>query len=131
MLLFGTIELGLMAKESASLNHFARESARVAATGATISRIQAHLADVASGLDADRMTTSIDYRAWDEATGTWGSWTTLSDDGSQNLAYTGDQIRVHLEYSYELATGRLLANTLNASEDNTVTIDATIVSMRE
>jgi len=130
-LLFGTLEIGYMAKQSQALSHVAREAARVAATGATIGRIQAHTAGVAPSLDPRNIQTSIEYRHWDDAGGAWGSWTTLVDDGVENTAATGDQIRVGLQYSYELATGGLLAGLLNASEGNLVTVGSTIVSMRE
>lgn len=131
LLLFGTLELGFMAKQVHSLNHIAREAARIASTGATTSRIQAHMVDVAPAMDPEQVEATVQYRGWDEQTGTWGSWVTLVDDGAENAAASGDQIRVGLRYSYELATGGLLAGLLGASEDNTMTIDAAIVSMRE
>ncbi len=131
LLIFGTLEVGLMAKQSHSLNHVAREMARVASIGAPNSQISAHMAAVAPGLDCDRIGSSIQYRAWEEGAGTWGAWTTLTDDGVENSASSGDQIRVKLTYSYQLATGGMLADTLNASADNVVTVNATIVSMRE
>lgn len=131
MLLFGTLEIGLLAKQSQSLNHVARETARVATTGAPVSRIQSRMADVAPAIDAQRITATIEYRAWDSHTGAWGGWMTLADDGETNIAQTGDQIRIALEYSHQLATGGLMGAVLNASEDHTVAINATIVTMRE
>lgn len=130
-LLFGTLEIGYMARQSQALSHVAREAARVAATGATMSRIQANTIGVAPSLDPRNIQTSIQYRHWDDAGGAWGSWATLADDGVENAAATGDQIRVGLQYSYELATGGLFAGLLNASEGNVVTVSSTIVVVRE
>ncbi len=130
LLLFGTLEIGLMAKHSQALHHVAREAARIATTGATTSRIQSHIADSAPGLNVDNLTVEIHYRQWSEAAGVWGDWMTLADDGSENLAATGDQIRVQVQYTYKLATG-MFSGPLHASEDNMKSIEATIVAMRE
>lgn len=131
LLLFGSLEIGLMAKHSQALNHAAREGARVAATGASTTRIHAYTADAAAGIDADRVAMTIQYRQRDTDAGSWGSWITLTDVGSENCAQVGDQIRVQMRYSYTLATGAMFATLFGASPDNVVTIDATMVSMRE
>src|SRR5690554_5611633 len=119
LLLFGTLEIGFMAKQAHSLNHVAREAARIASTGATNARIAAHIADVAPGMNAGQIEATLEQRTWDPQSNTWGSWSSLTDDGVENSAGTGDQIRVSLQYSYTLITGGLMASVLNASEDNT------------
>jgi Flp pilus assembly protein TadG len=131
LLLFGTIEIGLLVKQAHSLNHVAREGARVASTGATTNQIQAHMESAAPALDMSRVTTTLEHRSWDETFSTWSGWTTMTDVAGENSAGSGDQIRVQLQYDHQLATGAMLAGTLNASPDNTVSLNAAIVSMRE
>jgi hypothetical protein len=130
-LLFGTLEIGWMVKQSQSLNHVAREVARVASIGAPCNQIQSRVAEVAPGLQTEQLSCSLQYRAWDENAGAWSGWMTLGDEGSENTAANGDQIRVQLQYVHSLATGHLMAGVFDASEDNTITLNATIVSMRE
>ncbi|MFP4248881.1 MAG: TadE/TadG family type IV pilus assembly protein [Armatimonadota bacterium] len=130
-LLFGTVEIGWMLKQSQSLNHVSREVARVASIGAPCAQIHSRVAEASPGLDVERLTCSLQFRAWNEDTGMWGEWMTLTDNGAENSAATGDQIRVQLQYVHSLAAGRLMAGVLDASEDNTLTLNAAIVSMRE
>ena len=131
LLIFGTIEMGLMAKNSQSLQHVAREAARVAIIGAPLSSIQTKMEETAPGLDTSRVSSTFEYRAWNETTGAWGAWTTLTDDGTANIASRGDQIRVRLVYSYELAAGGIIGGVINASDGNVVEINATMVATRE
>lgn len=130
-MLFGTLEIGLMAKTAHSLHHVAREASRVASTGATLSRIQSHIANTAPELNTNNLTTTLEYRSWDETAGAWGTWTTLSDDGTQNTAVSGDQIRVQVQYPHSLATKGIFSMAVATDEGNTVSLDASIVSMRE
>jgi len=131
MLLFGTLEIGLMVRTSGSIGHVARETARTASMGATPSQIASHVRDVSVGLNDDRLSTSLHYRHWNQEAGTWGNWTILTGDGVSNIAQSDDQIRVVLTYKHLLATGGLLADVFGASDENTVTVDATVVSVRE
>jgi hypothetical protein len=104
---------------------------RVASIGATVSRIHSQIAATAPNLNLDNLDTTLEYRTWDETAGAWGPWTTLSDDGTQNTAISGDQIRVRLRYTHKLATGDMFGLAAASSNDNTVPLNATIVSMRE
>ena len=130
-LLFGTLEIGLMARSSLSLAQIGREVARAVSVGATSARVQALIGEISTGLDDQRVTATLQYRRMDPATGTWGCWTTLTDDGVHNGAQSGNQIRVVLTYRHALLTGGMLANLFNASEDNTVILNSNMVSMRE
>jgi len=131
MLLFGTLEIGLMARSSLALGQIGREAARAMSVGATPSRVQGLIGEISTGISEQRLSTSLQSRSWDEATGAWGSWTTLASDGVSNTAASGDQLRVMLTYEHLLATGGLLADVFDASDENTVALDATVVSVRE
>ncbi len=130
-LIFGILEIGLMVRSSSSLGHVARDVARIASVGAAPSRIASHVHETSAGLIDESLTVNVDHRSWDEESGTWGSWTTLTGDAYGNAAQSGDQIRVQLDYEHLLATGSLLADVFSASEDNTVALDSTVVSVRE
>lgn len=131
MLLFGTLEIGLMARSSMALSQVGREAARAASVGAAPTRLHSLIGEVSTGLNSDRLTIALECRSLDEQTGAWGNWTTLSGDGAQNSALSGDQVRIVLTYRHLLATGSLLADVLGASEDNVVTLSSTVVSVRE
>ena len=90
LLIFGVLEFGLLAKNSQSLNHVAREAVRVATTGATVAQIRSHIVDTSPALKVSNLTSTAEYRMWDPDTGTWGEWTTLTDNGLSNIASTGD-----------------------------------------
>ncbi len=131
-LLFGMLELGLMARSSLALGHLGREAVRVAIVGATPTRINSFIGEISSGINDARLTTTLEYRALDTDTGTWGSWTPLAtgEDGL-NIARSGDQVRVSLQYDYQLASGDLFAVIVGATDDNTVPLEATVVGVRE
>ncbi len=120
-----------MVKNVQGLQHVAREAARVAAVGASPSRIDAYIDSCAPAMNTDQITRSYARRSWDQAAGTWSAWVPLGTDGLANDAESGDQVRVTLDYSHPLVAGSLFADALNASDDNRVTLTASVVSLRE
>ncbi len=131
ILLFGTLEVGLLVRSSLGINHVANEAARIAAVGAVPATIDAHMASSAPGMNSQEITRTYSRRSWDSATATWSGWSTLGSNGTGNDAVAGDQIRVSLQYPHQLILRGLLGPALGASEDNTVTLSATVVTLRE
>ncbi len=130
-LLFGIIEFGLMVKDLVGVNQAAREGARSAAVGATPSTLDTRIAGAAPTINGADLSITYDYRAFDESTGTWGSWTTLGTDGGENNAEAGDQIRITINYPHQLVTGGLFAGLADDPETGTVTLNTAIVMQRE
>ncbi len=131
-LLFGMLELGLMARSSIALHHVGREAVRVAIVGGDPTRINSFIGQISSGLNDARLASTLEYRALDPDTGNWGSWIALAtgEDGL-NSAHSGDQLRVSMQYQHQLVSGDFFAELIGASEDNTVPLQATVVAVRE
>lgn len=130
-LLFGIIEFGFLLKNRAELEQAAREGARAAAVGATLSRINAEIDANTTSINDLLITRTFRYRSWDENTNSWSDWAPLSDDGSENNASQGDQIEIRLSYSHHLLIPGLMGRVMGADENGNVTLEAATVMMRE
>jgi Flp pilus assembly protein TadG len=130
-LLFGIIEFGLMVKDLVGVNQAAREGARAAAVGATPTSLNARVAGSAPTIDAEQLSMTYEYRAFDEDSSTWGSWQTLTVVDGENSAQPGDQIRVSVSYPHQLVTGGLFSGLADDPENGTVTLSTAIVMQRE
>jgi Flp pilus assembly protein TadG len=130
LLLFGTMEMGLLFKDSLSLNSACREAARVAAVGATTSDIAARARAAATTLNPANVTVTSQYRTY--SGGVWSAWTALGDNaaGTANSAPSGAQVKITLTYPHQLVTGALFAS-LATPGTNKVTIRGSMVMMRE
>lgn len=132
LLLFGSLEVGMLVKASMTVNRVANEAARMAGVGASPARITAHIASSATGLAFDQLTTLYEYRQWDTATNAWGEWTTLGTDPlnpADNDAPMGSQVRVTLAYPYQLLFRGLLGPELGAT-DGGINLPASIITVR-
>ena len=128
--LFGTLELGMMLKDVMVLNSAAREAARSASLGATTTDIGNRAVAAAATINTANLTKTVDYRTY--ASGAWSAWTTLTNSGTQNVAPTGAQIRVILNYPHPLIAGRIFTSMLATnSTTNTTNLRATMIMMRE
>ena len=128
MLLFGTIEMGLLFKDSLALNSACREAARVAAMGSVTTDVTTRARAAATTLVAANVTITQQYRILD--LGVWGPWTTMADLGGYNTAPSGAQIRIALSYPHSLVTGSLFASLANPGT-STVTVRGNMIMMRE
>jgi Flp pilus assembly protein TadG len=131
LLLFGIIEIGILAKNSMMLHSACREGARAAAIGATPAEVADRCEAAAATLNVEVLGVTTEYRTYSD--GSWGSWQTLgySDDGNANDAPTGSHIRVELSYDHPLVAGALFSFLADDQENNTVNIGARMVMMRE
>jgi Flp pilus assembly protein TadG len=130
-LLFSILEMGFMVKNRAELGQAAREAARLAAVGATPTRMDAGVQSALATIPADDVQATYEYRPWDEDASSWGSWTTLGTDGDHNNAETGDQVRVRLNYQHPLLVPGLMGPVLSADENGERQLSASSVMMRE
>ncbi len=130
-LLFGIIEFGLMVKDLVGVNQAAREGARCAAVGATPATLTTRIAGAAPTINGAELQMTYEFRSFDEASGTWGEWQPLGDDGVENTAEPGDQIRITLRYPHRLVTGGLFAGLSDDPDNGTITLNTAIVMQRE
>jgi len=130
LLLFGTMEMGLLFKDSLALNSACREAARLAAMGATTTDVSIRARAAATTLVPANVTVISQYRTY--LAGLWGPWTILGNnsDGTNNNAPSGAQIRITLTYPHALVTGSLFASLANPGT-NIVTVRGSMVMMRE
>lgn len=128
MLLLGTVEGGLVMKDSAMLTSAAREGTRMAAVGATTADIVARVRAAAPTLRPADITVTMQYRTLEG--GTPSAWTTLADEGTKNVAPTQSQVMVTATYPHALSTGMLLA-ALVTPGTNVVPLKSSLVMMRE
>ncbi len=131
VLVFGAIEVGLLVRATLAVNHVANEAARSAAIGTTPAQINASLPAISPGINAQLITATYTFRTWDSGTQSWGQWLTLGSSGSENSAPSGSQIMVELHYPYRMVFGRLFAVMLHASEEGTITLSTSMVTIRE
>ena len=131
VLVFGAIEVGLLVRATLAVNHVANEAARAAAIGNTPAQIDACLPVMSPGINAQLITSTYTCRTWDADTQTWGQWVTLGSSGAENDAPRGSQIMVALHYPHGTVFGRLFGAMLHASEDGTISLSASMVTIRE
>lgn len=131
LLLFGTIEMGLLFKDALTLSSAAREGVRVAAVGSTVQDINNRITAAAATLHTENLSVEINKRMY--AGGSWSSWTNLGDtgDGLGNDALRGEQIRITLTYPHELVTGGLFSGLVTAPGESAVNLSSSMVMMRE
>jgi len=135
VLLFGIIEFGLVIKDYLGINQAAREAARTAVVGGTLSAIDARLDGSAPTIDTEQISRTYEYRTFSESTGTWSDWLSLTNVGSgsdiQNCAPEGAQVRVSVSYPHALVTGPLFARLADDAETGTIILTAAMVMRRE
>ena len=132
ILLFGTVEMGMILKDVMVLNSAAREAARAASIGATNADTVSRASAAATTINTANLTVQLDFRTF--ASGVWSAWTplTTASGASQNSAPTGSQIRVVLNYPHPLIVGRLFTSLLATNQTaNTMSLRATMTMMRE
>jgi len=130
-LLFSIIEIGFMVKNRADLGHAAREAARLAAVGATPTRMTEAVNTNLTTIHDENVTPEYQFRSWDEDTQSWGAWTTLGVLDGGNNAAPGDQIRVRLGHDHALILPGIMGPVLNADASGRVNLVASSVMMRE
>ena len=133
VLLFGSIEVGMLVKASITVSRISNEAARMAGIGAAPARIDAHTASSATGLDPDLLSAVYERRSWDVDTQAWGEWTTLGTDPlnpADNDASMGEQVRVVLDYPYALLFRGLFGAAMRADGDGALHLPATVVTAR-
>jgi len=131
VLVFGVIEVGLLVRATLAVNHVANEAARAAAIGTTPAQIDASLPAMSPGINAQLITATYTCRTWDEETQTWGPWVTLGSSGTENDAASGSQVMVEFQYPYGMVFARLFGAMLHASDDGTIPLSASMVTIRE
>jgi Flp pilus assembly protein TadG len=131
ILMFGTIEMGLLYKDVLSLNNSALEGARYAALGNQTADVLARAKSAAPTMLAGTITATQEYRTYNASTSTWSAWTPLTNSGGYNIAPSGGQVRITLNYPHKLATGGLFASMATDKVNNTVTVKASVVMMRQ
>lgn len=111
LVLFGIIEFGLLMRTYITVLHAAREGARAAALGATTSNIVNRVQNSAPGLSLSM----VELKYSTDATPTWGTATTLGNNGAgtENNAPVGSLVRVHVTYNYKFLTRYLLGGLKN------------------
>ncbi len=131
LLLFAIIEFGLLFKDAFVLQQAVREACRAAAVGATPDAVEQILRAKATTLDANAISVTMEYRVPDQYG--WGEWVELGYDqeGAQNDAPPGSQVRVTATYSHPLVTGALVATALGYEPGEGVPLTASFVVRRE
>jgi Flp pilus assembly protein TadG len=130
-LLFGIIECGFLFKDQLGVQACAREGARSAAVGKTLTEVNARITGAASYITTTSLTSTLSSRYYNS--GAWTTWVTLGNnsDGTMNDAPQGGQVRVQCNYTHALLTGPLFANLIGRSGATTMTLHATMVMRRE
>lgn len=133
LLLFGTLELGALMSDFVVLNAAARAGARSAAVGWPTAVIEERIASVASSLDEEKLTVTLQRRTLSQ--GTWTAWTTLgnTNDGSGlvNDAPQGAEIRVQLSYRHELLAPGIFGVLADSPQVTYKTLQACAYMQRE
>jgi Flp pilus assembly protein TadG len=130
LLLFGTVEMGLLFKDSLTLDQACREAVRVAAVGDTTSDITTRAEAAAPTLNSAKITVTQQYRTY--SSGTWSAWTTLGNNtgDTANNAPSGSQIEISLSYPHTMITGGFFSSIVTPGT-NTCTIKSSMVMMHE
>lgn len=131
LLLFGSLEVGMLVRSSLAVNHIANEAARMAAVGALPSQIDARVEVVARNIDTSQLTVTYQVRRWDVMSDTWSDWQTLGTGLAINDASTGNEIRVVVNYSHRLLIPGVTATLLHADQNGEVPLSATVITVRE
>lgn len=128
-LLLGIIDFSIMMKNYLSLSQAAREGARSAALGSPTSVVQTRVQTWATnlGLKSAKLTLPSDWLQYAPAGS--NTWTNVGNNATGNNAPAGSQIRVKINYSYDLSTGSFLATMAGVS--NPVTLGGNMVMRRE
>lgn len=130
-MLFSTLEMGVILKHRAELSSVARAAARLGAVSATTSRMNQEIDQTLDSIHPDRVTRQYYRRAWDAGSATWGNWSSLGTDGSQNDAASGDQIGVLLTAGHQLIFPGLMGPVFGSDESGEIELEARSVMMRE
>ncbi|MBC7287195.1 MAG: pilus assembly protein [Armatimonadetes bacterium] len=131
LLFFSVVELGVLFKDALVLNQAVREACRKAGLGAPPSQVVAAVKSRAVTLEVSRLQVTTSYRTW---TGTnWSNWQPLgaSQDGTQNTAPPGAEVRVVARYSHPLLMGGALRFLQTDASGNGIAVSAAAVTRRE
>jgi len=131
LLLFGSLEMGMLVRSCIAVNHVANEAARMASVGALPSQITARIPITARNISYALITARYEVRRWDVMTQKWSAWQTLGTRGPLNDASTGDEIRVVIDYPHELLVPGVTASLLHADANNDVALSSTVITVRE
>jgi Flp pilus assembly protein TadG len=102
-LLFAIVEFGVLMRDIISVHEAAREGARAAVVGATLSTAKARAVSAALPLEVSPDDVDVESRSWDFDTGDWAAdFAPLADGGAANPASPGDQIRVTVAYQHKI-----------------------------
>ena len=118
LLLFGTIELGLLFGDQTLVGAAAREAVRSAAVGDPTATAKSHAVSGGVGLPLSAANVVLE-KSTDGAV-----WTALGDSGANNNAVTGNFVRATVTYSHPLVTSYIFSGT-------TKTLTAKLVMRRE
>ena len=133
ILLFATVEFGLLLKDAFVLQQAAREACRAAMVGATPEQASARFYGKIPTLDPAKVTLSYSYRTFEGVE--WSPWTELGVDeqGTQNDAPPGAQVRVVARYCHSVIMGGLggIVGSGTTNEVPGIAISAVAVARRE
>ena len=128
-LVFGCIELGGIINSLLTLGHAAEEGVRRATVGATATEVQSELISAMGTLHTGALGSESWYRQWGGTV--WGSWLTLIDQDDENIAASGDQIRIALTYDHRLLTGKMFARLADDPGGATIRLTVSRTMRRE
>lgn len=128
-LLFGGIEVAMIARTLVVTSYAANQARRAAAMGGAPSDIAQVARDGLVGLSSGRVTVHCHRRSVDRMTGSWGNWSQLGTGEFGNNAEDGDEIRVLVSYRHPLLFGGRLLGIAN--DDGELELNSASVALRE
>lgn len=131
LMLFATIEMGLIIRANTRMHTLAQLAGRMAARGLTTTAIENSMSGTNIRLDSQQLTTTYEKKPYNETSGSYGSWTTLGNGSSENNAESGDRIRVTVTYNHGLVSGGLIPGLVDDQQNNTMELEASIIVRRE
>jgi Flp pilus assembly protein TadG len=129
LLIFSILEMGSTFGDWLLLAEATRATNRGLSTGQTIAGADTIVARYHGVLTSSRLTPTYEHRTWNGYN--WGTWQPLTDDGTENVARSGDEVRVTLAYDHPFVSGNLLSSMTGAAERTHVTLRCTISGRRE
>ncbi len=132
-LLFAIVEFGVLMRDIISVHEAAREGARAAVVGATVSTAKARAVSAALPLEVSPGDVYVESRSWDFNTGDWeGGFAELLDDGGPtNPAFPGDQIRVTVAYQHKILLPGLFGGWADEPTPGEKRVQAATIMRRE
>lgn len=132
LMLFASIELGLIIRDTIGMNTLAHQAGRLAAKGRTTTAIHTSVTSTPSSLNSASLSATLEKQPFDDETGTYGAWTSLGNMGGvMNDAQDGDRIRVTILYDHQLVSGGIIPVLVDDAEAGTSQLSASIIVRRE